>query len=89
MDDVVQRVIRLIAENQQIDAGTITIDSTFEELGVDSFDGVNLLFAVEGEFDVSVSDEQAKQLRSVRDVVEGVRQLLAAKPGGGESDASE
>ena len=89
MDDVVQRVIRLIAENQQIDAETITIDSSFEELGVDSFDGVNLLFSVEGEFDVSVSDEQAKQLRSVRDVVDGVRQLLAAKSGQEDSDAAE
>ncbi len=78
-DELEQKVIQLIAENQQIEADQITIDSTFEELGVDSFDGVNLLFAIESEFELSVSDEQAKQLRSVREMVNGVREMLAEK----------
>ena len=78
-DELEQKVIQLIAENQQIEADKITIDSTFEELGVDSFDGVNLLFAIESEFELSVSDEQAKQLRSVREMVNGVREMLAEK----------
>lgn len=78
-DELEQKVIQLIAENQQIEAGKITIESTFEELGVDSFDGVNLLFAIESEFELSVSDEQAKQLRSVREMVDGVREMLAEK----------
>ena len=76
-DELEQKVIQLIAENQQIEADKITIDSTFEELGVDSFDGVNLLFAIESEFELSVSDEQAKQLRSDREMVNGVREMLA------------
>lgn len=82
MDDLQQRVIQLIAENQQIEADKITIDSTFEELGVDSFDAVNLLFAIESEFELTVSDEQAKQLRSVREMVEGVRSMVAEKKSG-------
>ena len=86
MNDLEQRVIHLIAENQQIEESKITIDSTFEELGVDSFDGVNLLFAIENEFAINVSDEQAKQLRSVRDIVEGVRNLKAAKQSEGAAD---
>lgn len=86
MDEIEQKVIALIAENQQIEADKITIDSTFEELGVDSFDGVNLLFAIESEFELSVSDEQAKQLRSVREMVEGVRTMLAEKNAGSAAD---
>jgi acyl carrier protein len=86
MDDLENKVIQLIAENQQIEAEKITIDSTFEDLGVDSFDGVNLLFAIESEFELSVSDEQAKQLRSVREMVDGVRSMLAEKQAGATAD---
>ena len=86
MDDLENKVIQLIAENQQIEADKITIDSSFEELGVDSFDGVNLLFAIESEFELSVSDEQAKQLRSVREMVDGVRSMLAEKQAGATAD---
>jgi acyl carrier protein len=77
MSEVFERVRRVVAENQQIEPQKITIDSTFEELGIDSFDGVNLLFGIESEFDIQVSDEDAKKLRGIRDVVEGVERLTA------------
>lgn len=83
MQETFGRVRRLVAENQQIAAETITIDSTFEDLGIDSFDGVNLLFAIENEFDIQVSDEDAKKLRGIRDVVEGVERLLGERAAAG------
>lgn len=83
MQEILGRVRRLVAENQQIAAETITIDSTFEDLGIDSFDGVNLLFAIENEFDIQVSDEDAKKLRGIRDVVEGVERLLGKRAADG------
>lgn len=83
MQEIFGRVRRLVAENQQIAAETITIDSTFEDLGIDSFDGVNLLFAIENEFDIQVSDEDAKKLRGIRDVVEGVERLLGKRAADG------
>ncbi len=79
MTDTEQRVIRAIAETQQLDPDKIRPDSSFEELGIDSFDGVNILFAVENEFDVNVPDETAMDLRGVPDVVAGVDKLLAEK----------
>lgn len=78
-EDLATRVRRVIAETQKIDFETVRPESTFEELGIDSFDGVNLLFAVETEFDIAVSDADAKQLRSVQDVIDGVAKLTAAK----------
>ncbi len=84
MSDVENRVIRLVAETQKIDLTSIRPESTFEELKIDSFDGLNLLFAVESEFDIRVSDEDAKSLRSVRDMIEGVEKLLAEKRASGE-----
>jgi acyl carrier protein len=85
MSDIEKRVIQLVAETQKIDPALIRPESTFEELKIDSFDGLNLLFAVESEFDIRVSDDDAKSLRTVRDMIAGVEKLLGDKPapGGG------
>jgi acyl carrier protein len=74
-DDLTSRVLRIIAETQRKDLAQVTMDSTFEELGIDSMDGVNIIFALENEFNINVPDEEVKNIRSVRDMVEGVRKL--------------
>jgi len=74
--DLTQRVLRIIADTQRKDPSQVTIDSSFEELGIDSMDGVNIVFALENEFNINVPDEEVKNIRSVRDMVEGVRKLV-------------
>ncbi|HEY2842469.1 MAG TPA: phosphopantetheine-binding protein [Bryobacteraceae bacterium] len=69
----------VIAKTQKIPAETVTIDKTFEELNIDSLDGINILFALEGEFNVDIPDDAARGIRTVRDMVEGIDKLLAAK----------
>ncbi|MBI1788822.1 MAG: acyl carrier protein [Acidobacteria bacterium] len=76
---VTQRVLNTIAATQRIPPERVTIDSSFQELGIDSMDGVNILFALENEFDLTIPDEQAKSIRGIREMVEGVEKLLAAK----------
>jgi len=78
-DEVAGRVLRLIADNQRKDVSLVTVESSFEELGIDSMDAVNIVFAIENEFNVNVPDEEMKNIRSVRDIVEGVQKLVAAK----------
>jgi acyl carrier protein len=78
-DDLLPRVTAVLAKAQHIPAESITIDSTFEDLKIDSLDGINILFALESEFDVDIPDDAAKQIRSVRQAVEGIEKLLAAK----------
>ena len=85
--DLTQRVLRIIAETQRKDPAQVTIDSSFEELGIDSMDGVNIIFALENEFDINVPDEEVKNIRSVRDMVEGVRKLVEMRSAG-TSDAA-
>ena len=75
-EELTQRILRIIAETQRKDPAQVTIDSSFEELGIDSMDGVNIVFALENEFDINVPDEEVKSIRSVRDMVEGVRTLV-------------
>lgn len=76
-DDVMSRVIRVIAETQRIPAESVKPESTFEELKIDSLDGINIVFAIENEFNINVPDDAAKSLRSVRDVATGVESLIA------------
>jgi acyl carrier protein len=78
-DDITQRVIQVIAKTQHLPADQIKPESTFEELKIDSLDGINIVFNLENEFDVTIPDEAAKTIRGVPDVVEGIQKLLAGK----------
>lgn len=78
-DEITARTLAIIAETQHRDPAQITIDSTFEELGIDSMDGVNIVFALENEFDINVPDDEVKKLRTVREVVDGVIRLVHKK----------
>ncbi len=77
--DLIARITRVIATTQHIPLESVTIDSTFEELKIDSLDGINILFALESEFDVDIPDDAARQIRSVREMAEGIGKLVAAK----------
>jgi acyl carrier protein len=84
-DELTQRVLRIIAETQRKDPAQVTIDSSFEELGIDSMDGVNIVFALENEFDINVPDEEVKSIRSVRDMVDGVTRLIQMRRDSGDA----
>ena len=79
-DDLTKRIISCIAETQHLPPEKITIDSSFEELGIDSLDGINILFNLETEFDINVPDEAARKIRTVREMVEGVAKLVSGGP---------
>ena len=75
-EELTERVRGIIAAAQHVPVEKITADSTFAELGIDSLDGINILFAVESEFNINIPDDAAQQIRSVRDVIDGIAKLL-------------
>ena len=81
-EELTARVRAVIAATQHVPQEKITADSTFQELGIDSLDGINILFAVESEFNINIPDDAAQSIRSVRDVVDGIVKLMAEGPGG-------
>jgi acyl carrier protein len=81
-DELIQRVRKVIATSKRIPEERVTIDSAFEELGIDSMDAVEILFALENEFDINIPDEEVKTVRNVRQMAEGVERLQAAKSAG-------
>jgi acyl carrier protein len=81
-DPIANRVIRIIAETQKIPVESVTTDKSFGELKIDSLDGINIVFALESEFGVSIPDEGVENMKSVRDAIDGIRSLLAQKAAG-------
>ena len=79
-----QRVIGAIARSKRVDADKIGLDTTFEELGLDSLDAIELLFEIEEEFDLTVEDEAVQGKENVRQVVEAVREALAETAAGSD-----
>jgi acyl carrier protein len=77
--NVTEEVLDVIAQTQRIPREKITLDSRFEELGMDSMDAVNILFALEEKFDITIPDEAAKRIRSIREMVDGVQRMVDAK----------
>ncbi|MGE5645331.1 MAG: acyl carrier protein [Acidobacteriota bacterium] len=81
-EELTQRILKVIADSQKLPPEKVTIDSTFEELGIDSLDGVNILFALENEFNISIPDEGAQSLRTMRQMVEALDKLITGGPAG-------
>jgi acyl carrier protein len=80
-DSTAQRTISVIAKFKKIPEDKISLDTSLEELGLDSLDALNLIFELEEEFKISVPDERALKLRTVGQMVEGIDYLLSEKTG--------
>ncbi len=78
-ESIQDRVLRVIATTRRVPIETVRPDSTFEELGIDSLDRINILFELEGEFDIQIEDEQAKQVSTMQQMIDGITLLVAAK----------
>jgi acyl carrier protein len=74
-ETIFQKVAELIAESKKTPVEQITPDTTFQELGMDSLDGLSLVFELEETFDVSIPDDEAMKLKNVREVVESLEKL--------------
>jgi acyl carrier protein len=75
----------VIATSKRIPLETVTPDSSFESLGIDSLDRLNILFDLESEFDIEIDDEQAKQVTNIHQMVDGISMLVEAKEAGNGS----
>ena len=67
--DVFAKIKGLISEQLGVDEGDIAKETTFEDLDADSLDIVELVMALEEEFNLEISDEEVENIKSVGDVV--------------------
>ena len=80
MDELFNKIQKLIAEKLEIDESKITLDSSFRgDLGADSLDTYELVYAIEEELGVSVPDDKANEFETVRDAYEFIKAEQAKK----------
>jgi len=77
--NVADKVVEIITREQHLEPGVVKVESTFAELGIDSLDGVNILFALEEEFKVDIPDAVAQNMKSVRQVVDSLTRVIEGK----------
>lgn len=77
-DLVAEKVIDTLASVKRIPRDSFSLDSSLADMGFDSLDTISVLFELESAFKISIPDEQARSIRNVRDIVEGVKKLMAA-----------
>ena len=71
MDDVFEKVKKLIAEQLEVEEDKITPEASFrQDLGADSLDTYELVYAIEEEMGISIPDEKANEFETVGDAVE-------------------
>ena len=74
MDDIEQRVKKVIAEQLSINEADIKNESAFiEDLGADSLDTVELVMALEDAFKIEIPDDQQEKLRTVQQAIDYIQ----------------
>jgi len=79
-DPIAEKVIATLASVKRIPAESITLQTNLQEMGIDSLDVFSLLFELENAFKISIPDDDVRSIKTVNDIVEGVKKLLAAAP---------
>jgi acyl carrier protein len=73
--DTERIVIELVACRKSLDPQKVSLDSTFAELGIDSLDGLEIIFSLEDRFKITIPDDVAQTMKSVRQVIDGLNRL--------------
>jgi acyl carrier protein len=77
MADIEERIKRIICEQLDVEEKDVVPPASFvDDLGADSLDQVELIMAMEEEFDVSISDEDAEKISTVQDAINYVKKAL-------------
>ncbi|MCI1209278.1 MAG: acyl carrier protein [Treponema sp.] len=74
MDELFNKIQKLIAEKLEIDESKIKLESSFRgDLGADSLDTYELVYAIEEELGVSIPDEKANEFETVKDAYDFIK----------------
>lgn len=69
---ILEKVTQIVAENLEADISELSEETTFDELDADSFDKLELVTALEEEFDLTLDDEVLESIASIGDAVDAI-----------------
>ena len=69
-----EKIKNIIAEQLGLDEDDIAMESVIEDLGADSLDLVEIIMALEEEFDTDISDDDVERIKTVGDIVSYVKE---------------
>jgi len=76
-DEIVQKVKGIIVEQLGVDEEEVTLKASFtDDLGADSLDNVELVMALEEEFDIEIPDEEAEKITTVQEAIKYIEEHL-------------
>jgi len=79
-DEILEKVKKITSEQLGVEESQVTPEAKFiDDLGADSLDTVELVMALEEEFDLEISDEEAEKLITVQKVVAYLNEHLEGK----------
>ena len=79
-DDLFEKLKKLIADRLEIEESKITPDSSFrQDLGADSLDTYELVYAIEEELGITIPDEKANEFNTVRDALDFINSEMDKK----------
>jgi acyl carrier protein len=79
MNQVAEECIALIAKQKSITPEQIRLDSTFDELALDSLDRVSLAFDIEEKYEIEIPEDKLGKIKTVSDMVTGIEEALRQK----------
>ena len=76
-NSVKEKVLGIIADQLDLDSSEIKLDSSFvDDLGADSLDTVELVLALEEQFEVSIPDNEAENIKTVQQAIDKIEQTV-------------
>ena len=76
--EIFEKVVDIAADVLGVDAGELTEETTFDDLDADSLDRLQLVTAMEDEFDLEIPDEKLAAIGSVADAIEAIESAQEA-----------
>ena len=77
--DVEDKIKSIIAEQLGVKVEEVTLNSSFvDDLGADSLDTVELIMALEEEFEIDILDEDAEKIKTVGEIIKHIKDKIKA-----------
>lgn len=76
-EEILAKLTTILVEQLACRENEVTEEATFDDLGADSLDQLEIIIAIEEEFEIDINDDEAEKLRTVGDVIDYIERALA------------